>query len=121
MSSLPLQMKRQTRRCYLFLKSTGTVVLRPSLKKYFLRVKHSRSYNVERPSSELFPRNLALWGAGDCVLLLLLLLIEVIGFFCCCYCFFFLLFLIEKQNKMFELTFLESVLMQCLSKYLLSL
>lgn len=95
---------------------------RPSLKKYFLRVKHSRSSNVELSLSELFPRTLALWGADDWVFVVVVVVILVDrgdwGFFLL---FFFFLFLIEKQNKMFEMTFLGSVLLQCLSKYLLSL
>lgn len=63
-------------------------MLQLSLKKYFLRVKHSRSYNVELSSSELFPRNLALWGADNWVFVVVILVDR--GDWVFCYYFFFL-------------------------------
>lgn len=49
-------------------------MLPPSLKKYFLRVKHPIMWNSS--SSELFPRNIALWGADDWVFVVVVILVD---------------------------------------------
>lgn len=101
MYSLPLWMIVQTKLCCLSLKFNCLCGLVTISQEILLSIKCSRSCNVKCPLGELLPRNLGLWGTADI--------------------FFSFSFSLKKQNKMFELTFLGSVLMQCLSKYLLSL